>query len=90
MTQAETLAKAREISRGTTCFLVPVRGAFKVCRRVAGRVITLASQALIADALDKAEAFLVGFEDDPDQVAVPVALATIRAALNAIRGGDAQ
>lgn len=53
-----------------------------------GRVMALASQTLVTDALDKAEAFLVGFEDDPDQAVVPVALATIRAALNAIRGGE--
>lgn len=41
MTPAETLAKAREITRGTTCFVLPVGGRFKVCRRVAGRVIPL-------------------------------------------------
>ena len=41
MTTAETLAKAREITQGTTCFVVPVGGRFKVCRRVAGQVIAL-------------------------------------------------
>ena len=35
---AETIAKARDIARGTTRFLLPAGGAFKVCRRVAGRV----------------------------------------------------
>jgi len=41
MTPAETIAKAREITRGTTCFVLPVGGRYKVCRRVAGRVISL-------------------------------------------------
>ena len=41
MTAAETLAKAREITQGTTCFVIPVGSRFKVCRRVAGRVIPL-------------------------------------------------
>lgn len=41
MTTAETLAKAREITRGSTCFVIPADGRFKVCRRVAGRVISL-------------------------------------------------
>ena len=41
MTPAETLAKAREITQGTTCFVLPVGGRYKVCRRVAGRVIPL-------------------------------------------------
>ena len=41
MTPAETLAKAREITQGTTCFVMPVGGRYKVCRRVAGRVIPL-------------------------------------------------
>ena len=41
MNTADTLAKAREITRGTTCFVLPVGGRFKVCRRVAGRVIAL-------------------------------------------------
>ena len=42
MTTAETLAKAREITQGTTCFVMPVGGRFKVFRRVAGQVIALA------------------------------------------------
>ena len=42
---AETLAKARDIARGTTCFLLPAGGVFKVCRRVAGRVITIGTRA---------------------------------------------
>lgn len=41
MTQAETLAKASEITRGSSCFVLPVGGRYKVCRRVAGRVINL-------------------------------------------------
>ncbi len=41
MTSAETLAKAREITRGSSCFVLPVGGRYKVCRRVAGRVIPL-------------------------------------------------
>lgn len=41
MTQAETLTAARDLTRGTTCFVLPVDGRFKVCRRVAGRVISL-------------------------------------------------
>ena len=41
MTPAETLAKAREITRGTTCFVLPIGGRFKVCRRIAGRVVLL-------------------------------------------------
>ena len=41
MTPAETLAKAREITHGSTCFVMPVGGRYKVCRRVAGRVIPL-------------------------------------------------
>jgi len=45
MNPAETLAKAREITRGTTCFVLPVGGRFKVCRRVAGRVIPLGYRA---------------------------------------------
>ncbi|MBS1143388.1 MAG: hypothetical protein H6R14_794 [Proteobacteria bacterium] len=51
MTTAEALDKARDIARGSTCFLMPVGGVFKICRRVDRRVITLgkrtdASQAL--------------------------------------------
>lgn len=41
MTQAEALAKAREITRGSSCFVMPVGGRFKVCRRVGSRVIHL-------------------------------------------------
>lgn len=41
MTQTETLAAARAITRGTTCFVMPVGDRFKVCRRVQGRVIYL-------------------------------------------------
>ena len=41
MTTADTLAKAREITRGSSCFVLPVGGRYKVCRRVAGRVINL-------------------------------------------------
>lgn len=41
MTTSETLAKAREITRGSTCFVIPAGDRFKVCRRVAGRVIPL-------------------------------------------------
>lgn len=41
MTPAETLAKARAITRGSTCFVIPTAGRFKVCRRIAGRVINL-------------------------------------------------
>ena len=48
---AETLAKARDIARGTTCFLLPVHGAFKVCRRVAGRVITIGTRADASQAI---------------------------------------
>ncbi len=44
-TTAETLAKARAITQGTTCFVVPVGGRYKVCRRVAGRVIPLGYRA---------------------------------------------
>lgn len=42
---AETIAKARDIARGTTRFLLPAGGVFKVCRRVAGRVITIGTRA---------------------------------------------
>ena len=45
MTTAETLAKAREITRGTTCFVIPSGGRFNVCRRIAGRVIPLGYRA---------------------------------------------
>ena len=41
MTTAETLAAARAITRGTTCFVMPVGDRFKVCRRIDGRVIPL-------------------------------------------------
>ena len=41
MTPAETLAMARAITEGSTCFVVPVGGRFKVFRRVAGQVIAL-------------------------------------------------
>ena len=41
MTPAETLAAARAITRGTTCFVMPVGDRFKVCRRIDGRVIPL-------------------------------------------------
>lgn len=41
MTPAETLAKAREITKGSTCFVIPAGDRFKVCRRVDGRVINL-------------------------------------------------
>lgn len=41
MTTAEILAMAHEITQGTTCFVVPVGGRFKVCRRVAGRIIPI-------------------------------------------------
>ena len=41
MTTADTLAKAREITRGSSCFVLPVGGRYKVCRRVGGRVIAL-------------------------------------------------
>ena len=41
MTTAETLNKARELTRGTTCFVMPVGDRFRVCRRVDGRVINL-------------------------------------------------
>ena len=41
MTTAETLAKARDITQGSTCFVIPSGDRFKVCRRVAGRVINL-------------------------------------------------
>ena len=41
MTAAETLAKAREITQGSTCFVIPAGDRFKVCRRVQGRVISL-------------------------------------------------
>ena len=51
MTSAETLAKARDIARGTTCFLLPAGGAFKVCRRVAGRVITIGTRADASQAI---------------------------------------
>ena len=51
MTTDEILSKARRIASGTTCFLMPVGSAFKICRRIGRRVITLgtrrdASQAL--------------------------------------------
>lgn len=48
---AETIAKARDIARGTTCFLLPVHGAFKVCRRVAGRVITIGTRSDASQAI---------------------------------------
>lgn len=41
MTRDETLAKAREITRGTSCFVIGTEGRFKVFRRVSGRVIPL-------------------------------------------------
>lgn len=41
MTRTETLDKARAITQGTTCFVMPVGDRFKVCRRVEGRVISL-------------------------------------------------
>ena len=50
-TQSETLARSRDIARGTTCFLLPVGGVFKVCRRVAGRVITLGTRADASQAI---------------------------------------
>lgn len=41
MTAAETLAKAREITKGSTCFVIPAGDRFKVFRRVGRRVINL-------------------------------------------------
>ena len=41
MTTDEILAMAREITQGTTCFVVPVGGRFKVCRRVGGLIIPI-------------------------------------------------
>lgn len=50
-----------------------------------GELILLGNQGdLIACALEKAEGFLIGFEDDPDQD-VQATLASVRAALLAVR-----
>lgn len=53
MTTAEALDKAldkaRELTRGTSCFVMPVAGRFKVCRRVGGRVIALGYRTNPAD-----------------------------------------
>jgi len=49
MTPAEALTAAREITRGTTCFVMPVAGRFKVCRRIGGRVINLGYRTNPAD-----------------------------------------
>ena len=51
MTTQEALAKAREICSGTTCFVMPVGGRFKVCRRVEGRVVSLGYRTNPADLL---------------------------------------
>ena len=41
MTREDVLQKSREITAGTNCFVLPVGGTYKVCRRVQGRVIYL-------------------------------------------------
>ena len=41
MTTTETLAAARELTRGTTCFVIPAADRYQVCRRINGRVISL-------------------------------------------------
>lgn len=51
MTTTEALTQAREITRGTSCFVMPVAGRFKVCRRVGGRVISLGYRTNPADLL---------------------------------------
>lgn len=51
MTTTEALTKAREITRGTTCFVMPVDGRFKVFRRINGRVISLGYRTNPADLL---------------------------------------
>lgn len=53
-----------------------------------GRVMAIVNQEMVITALVNAEDFLIGFEDDPEQTSVPVALACIRRALSAIRGGQ--
>lgn len=51
MTTAEALAKARAIAAGSSCFLMPVGGAFKICRRVGARVIPLGTRTDASQAL---------------------------------------
>jgi hypothetical protein len=51
MTRTETLAKARAIAQGTTCFLLPAGRGYQICRRVAGRVITIGTRADASQAL---------------------------------------
>lgn len=41
MTTAETLATARSITRGSTCFVIPHGDRFKVCRRIGRRIVSL-------------------------------------------------
>lgn len=41
MTTAETLTKAREITRGSTCFVIAVGDRFKVCRRIGHRIVAI-------------------------------------------------
>ena len=51
MTPAETIAKARDIAKGSSCFLMPVGGTYKICRRVGARVIPLGSRTDASQAL---------------------------------------
>lgn len=49
-----------------------------------GRVIALVNGANVRSALEKAQDFLLGFEDDEEQDGAHVALTLVRAALNEI------
>lgn len=51
MTPSETLDQARQLTRGTSCFVMPVGGRYQVCRRVGGRVIHLGYRTKPSDLL---------------------------------------
>ena len=51
MTPSETLDQARQLTRGTSCFVMPVGGRYQVCRRVGGRVINLGYRTKPSDLL---------------------------------------
>lgn len=51
MTPSETLDQARQLTRGTSCFVMPVGGRYQVCRRVGSRVIHLGYRTKPSDLL---------------------------------------
>ena len=51
MTAAETLAKARAIAHGSSCFLICIGNSFKICRRVGKRVIAIGTRSDSGQAL---------------------------------------